>query len=214
MRFFREHQLKVRMPILSALAGRQIEQVTTIQDLRDASLLTGFNSDGRWLLQNVAKIMQDCYPETMATYILVNVPRVFFFAWKIISRWLDEEVRNKFIVTTAETQRDVLLEYIKPQWLPAMYGGDCECSGELGCLGSDHGPWVEFERESQRGKLRGIWTAEDREWELPEPCCEHKKTDRRLVNMSAKKSSMATGNPSQNSLTTESSHSSQRLILA
>ncbi|MFM7856950.1 MAG: hypothetical protein ACKO96_34760 [Flammeovirgaceae bacterium] len=38
MRYFREHQMKKRFPVCSLLAGKHIEQVTTIQDLEGAHI--------------------------------------------------------------------------------------------------------------------------------------------------------------------------------
>ena len=78
----------------SLVAQRQITHTCTITDLTNFSI--GRMNYG--LVQNLAKITQDNYPEQLGIVLIVNAPWSFTTCWSICKSWLDEKTRSKFKV--------------------------------------------------------------------------------------------------------------------
>ena len=67
------------------------------------------------------------YPERSLCIFVVNVPRWFNMAWRIVRPFLDPVTLEKVrIVRGASKVRDALLERIAPSELPKEYGGESQ----------------------------------------------------------------------------------------
>lgn len=65
------------------------------------------------------------YPETLNTIAVVNAPSFFPTIWSTVSRFFDEGTRRKVHVLGSEPG-PTLLEIIKAEDLPRIYGGELE----------------------------------------------------------------------------------------
>jgi len=130
------------LPASSKAAGRTIDQAFVIVDLK------GFSLQQFWQVKTLARssfqISQDYFPETMGQLAIVNAPASFTFIWSIIKPWLSKETVDKVDIL-GSNYRDVLLDLIDEENLPASLGGGCEC--EEGCEYSFAGPWKENPQE-------------------------------------------------------------------
>lgn len=88
-----------------------------------------------------AKVGSDCYPETLALYLIVNAPAFFPFVWGIIKGFLDEKTRRSVKVTNPPDQLVTMQEFIHDEDIPSFLGGSCTCEIFGGCMKSDKGPW-------------------------------------------------------------------------
>ncbi|KAJ3317039.1 cytosolic factor, phosphatidylinositol/phosphatidylcholine transfer protein [Blyttiomyces sp. JEL0837] len=131
-----EKTIRYRLPACSQYAKKPLEQGTTILDLKSVPL-TQFNNV-RKIIQQVSKIAQDYYPETLGRMFLINAPTLFTTVWTVVKPMLDENTVAKISVLGSSYQK-ALLECIDEGCLPVEYGGKCQCPG--GCLNSDLGPW-------------------------------------------------------------------------
>ncbi|KAI9339768.1 CRAL-TRIO domain-containing protein [Zopfochytrium polystomum] len=136
--YVREYEklLRYRLPACSSKAGRYLSQGCTVLDMKGVQLST-FNSV-RKIVQQVSKIAQDYYPETMGRMLIINAPTLFTTVWSIVKGMLDENTVAKISIVGSNYEK-VLFEVIDPANLPAEYGGSCSCRG--GCQNSDVGPW-------------------------------------------------------------------------
>ncbi|KAJ3208917.1 cytosolic factor, phosphatidylinositol/phosphatidylcholine transfer protein [Clydaea vesicula] len=92
------------------------------------------------IVNDMSKISQDNYPETMGILFIINAPFLFTSIWYVIKGWLDEQTVKK-IHLLGSSYKDKLLELVDPENLPEAYGGKCKCEGKGGCELSDIGPW-------------------------------------------------------------------------
>ncbi|KAF8133658.1 CRAL-TRIO domain-containing protein [Boletus edulis] len=127
-------------PAASRAAGRRIEQSLVIVDLK------GFGLSQFWqvksLVQISFQISQDYYPEMMGQLAIINAPSSFTFIWSIVKPWLSKETVDKVDIL-GKDYKDVLLQLVDVDNLPASHGGNCTCSDAGGCVLSSAGPWME-----------------------------------------------------------------------
>ncbi|XP_013101535.1 protein real-time [Stomoxys calcitrans] len=80
-------------------------------------------------LLNIIENVERNYPETMGRVLVVRAPRVFPIAWTIVSAFIDENTRSKFIfygVTDCEQMKESLEQYIDAEIIPDFLGGPCK----------------------------------------------------------------------------------------
>ena len=46
----------------------------------------------------VIEVVEDNYPETMGRLLIVRAPRIFGVLWTLVSPFIDENTRNKFLI--------------------------------------------------------------------------------------------------------------------
>ncbi|XP_034134791.1 protein real-time isoform X2 [Drosophila guanche] len=68
------------------------------------------------------------YPETMGRVLVVRAPRVFPIAWTIVSAFIDEHTRSKFLFYGPDCAHmtDGLAQYIDEEIVPDFLGGPCK----------------------------------------------------------------------------------------
>ncbi|XP_030530769.1 patellin-3-like [Rhodamnia argentea] len=69
------------------------------------------------------QILQDNYPEFVAKQVFINVPWWYLAYNRIISPFLTQRTKSKFVFASPSRTAETLLKYIAPEHLPAQYGG-------------------------------------------------------------------------------------------
>jgi len=75
------------------------------------------------IIQAVMKVGPQVFPEGASKVLLVNAPRVFAAAWKVVSPWLPQRSRDKCSVISSSATPAALDECIAPEQLPDFLGG-------------------------------------------------------------------------------------------
>ncbi|GAB6020388.1 hypothetical protein CHUAL_003093 [Chamberlinius hualienensis] len=132
-----EGMLKLTMHICEEGLKRTEEQtlrvgrpISTWSCLLD---LDGLNMRHLWrpgikALLRIIEIVEANYPETMGRVFIVRAPRMFPILWTIVSTFIDEKTREKFILfgnNDINSTDSGLLNYIDEEFLPEFLGGKC-----------------------------------------------------------------------------------------
>ncbi|XP_065203554.1 SEC14-like protein 1 [Planococcus citri] len=95
--------------------------------------LEGLNMRHYWrpgirALLHIIEIVEANYPETLGHVLIVRAPRVFPILWTIISTFIDERTRTKFLLYGGNDYQEEggLADYIDPSIVPDFLGGPCE----------------------------------------------------------------------------------------
>ncbi|KAK4490618.1 hypothetical protein RD792_001306 [Penstemon davidsonii] len=98
--------------------------VSTIVQVNDLKNSPGPN---KWELRQATKqglqLLQDNYPEFVAKQVFINVPWWFLALNKMISPFLSERTKSKFVVAGPSKSTETLLKYICAEQIPERYGG-------------------------------------------------------------------------------------------
>ncbi|EYU22783.1 hypothetical protein ABFS82_03G117400 [Erythranthe guttata] len=80
-------------------------------------------------------ILQDNYPEFVAKQVFINVPWWYLAFYTMISPFLTQRTKSKFVFAGPSKTADTLFKYIAPEQVPTQYGGlsvdFCECNPEF-----------------------------------------------------------------------------------
>lgn len=77
----------------------------------------------------IIETVEKNYPETLGRVLVVRAPRIFPLAWTIISAFIPENTRSKFLCysgNSIEEAKTVLEGYIDSHYMPDIFGGPCE----------------------------------------------------------------------------------------
>ncbi|XP_045536545.1 protein real-time isoform X1 [Papilio machaon] len=95
--------------------------------------LDGLNMRHLWrpgvrALLRIIQVVEANYPETMGRVLIVRAPRVFPILWTIVSTFIDENTRSKFLFYGGKDylQAGGLLDYIPKDLIPDFLGGPCK----------------------------------------------------------------------------------------
>ncbi|KAG5148544.1 hypothetical protein JHK82_015425 [Glycine max] len=103
--------------------------IVQVNDLR--------NSPGpsKWELRQATKqalqLLQDNYPEFVAKQVFINVPWWYLAVNRMISPFLTQRTKSKFVFAGPSKSAETLLRYIAAEQLPVKYGGLSK-DGEFG----------------------------------------------------------------------------------
>ncbi|CAL0306699.1 unnamed protein product [Lupinus luteus] len=90
---------------------------------------------GKWELRQATKqalqLLQDNYPEFVAKQVFINVPWWYLAVNRMISPFLTQRTKSKFVFAGPSKSAETLLSYIAPEQLPVKYGGLSK-DGEFG----------------------------------------------------------------------------------
>ncbi|KAJ1387770.1 GOLD domain [Sesbania bispinosa] len=82
---------------------------------------------GKWELRQATKqalqLLQDNYPEFVAKQVFINVPWWYLAVNRMISPFLTQRTKSKFVFAGPSKSTEALLRYIAPEQLPVKYGG-------------------------------------------------------------------------------------------
>ncbi|KAJ4964767.1 hypothetical protein NE237_016616 [Protea cynaroides] len=82
---------------------------------------------GKWELRQATRqalsLLQDNYPEFVAKQIFIHVPWWYLAFNRMISPFLTQRTRSKFVFAGPSKSVDTLFKYITPEQVPVQYGG-------------------------------------------------------------------------------------------
>ncbi|KAK2996911.1 hypothetical protein RJ639_017558 [Escallonia herrerae] len=80
-------------------------------------------------------LLQDNYPEFVAKQVFINVPWWYLAFYTMISPFLTQRTKSKFVFASPAKTAETLFKYITPEQVPIRYGGlsvdFCECNPEF-----------------------------------------------------------------------------------
>ncbi|XP_064939360.1 patellin-6-like isoform X1 [Musa acuminata AAA Group] len=95
-----------------------IIQVTDLKDMPKREL--------RAASQHILSLFQDNYPEMVARKVFINVPWYFTLLYAMISPFLTERTKSKFVIARESNVAETLYKccrFIRPEFVPVQYGG-------------------------------------------------------------------------------------------
>ena len=107
--------------------------------MRGATLKQITNKQLNLIWKEICKELGKRFPEFVHSITVVNTPMFFENYYNQLQGWFSERTRAKIFIT-GESAPQCLLDAVEPERLPAIYGGECNCSAQ--CVYSDKGPWT------------------------------------------------------------------------
>uniref|UniRef100_A0A914Z345 SEC14-like protein 1 n=1 Tax=Panagrolaimus superbus TaxID=310955 RepID=A0A914Z345_9BILA len=139
--------------------GQPISAWTMLVDLEGLSMRHLWRPGVQALLR-IIEIVEANYPETMGHVLISRAPRVFPVMWTLISQFIDENTRKKFMINSGESILNELGKYIDKQYLPDFLGGQCYCvAPEGGHVPKEHYRPVEQMGMDGEDALTSTYTA-------------------------------------------------------
>ena len=130
-----ERILTVVFPIASRTAGRRIDQLFIIYDMRNINTAKLFDPKFQRFLKAMTTTVQSYYPELLGKLFVVNANLLVKSVWAIVRPWIDAKTRSK-IEIHAGIPTEALVEHVDIGQLPDFLGGQNTVA-----LKDDHGPW-------------------------------------------------------------------------
>ncbi|CAG9533467.1 unnamed protein product [Cercopithifilaria johnstoni] len=113
------------------MLGAPISTWTLLVDLEGLSMRHLWRPGIQALLR-IIEVAEAHYPETMGLVLIARAPRVFPVLWTLISPFIDENTRKKFMINAGEPVISELKKYIEKQYIPEFLGGTCSCMAPEG----------------------------------------------------------------------------------
>ncbi|XP_021749781.1 patellin-4-like [Chenopodium quinoa] len=114
--------------------------VTSILQVYDLKNCPGpFKKEIRSATSKAVGLLQDNYPELVARNVFINVPFWYYAFYSLISPFLTQRSKSKFVVARPAKVTETLLKYIPFDEIPIQYGGfnrenDIEFNSEEGVV--------------------------------------------------------------------------------
>ncbi|KAL2086412.1 hypothetical protein ACEWY4_017471 [Coilia grayii] len=108
--------------------GRPISSWTCLVDLEGLNMRHLWRPGVKALLR-IIEVVEANYPETLGRLLIVRAPRVFPVLWTLVSPFINDNTRQKFLVYSGNNYQGPggLTDYIDPEIIPDFLGGDCLC---------------------------------------------------------------------------------------
>ncbi|KAM6957067.1 SEC14-like protein 1 [Aplochiton taeniatus] len=108
--------------------GRPISCWTCLVDLEGLNMRHLWRPGVKALLR-IIEVVEANYPETLGRLLILRAPRVFPVLWTLVSPFIDENTRKKFLVYAGNDYQGPggLVDYIDKEVIPDFLGGDCMC---------------------------------------------------------------------------------------
>ncbi|XP_028674882.1 SEC14-like protein 1 [Erpetoichthys calabaricus] len=115
--------------------GRPISSWTCLVDLEGLNMRHLWRPGVKALLR-IIEVVEGNYPETLGRLLILRAPRVFPVLWTLVSPFIDENTRKKFLIYAGNDYQSPggLLDYIDKEIIPDFLGGDCLCDVPEGGL--------------------------------------------------------------------------------
>ncbi|KAB8098997.1 hypothetical protein EE612_028794 [Oryza sativa] len=94
---------------------REGHPVTDLKDMPKRELRAASNQ--------ILSLFQDNYPEMVARKVFINVPWYFSVLFSMISPFLTERTKSKFVIAREGNVAETLFKFIRPELVPVQYGG-------------------------------------------------------------------------------------------
>ncbi|KAL0534732.1 hypothetical protein IC582_029025 [Cucumis melo] len=119
-------------------------------------------------------ILQDNYPELVAKNIFINAPFWYYALNALLSPFLTQRTKSKFVVARPAKVTETLLKYISAEEIPVQYGGfkrdnDYEFTAEDGAVSEINlkaGSTASIEIPAPQGESNLIWDLTVVGWEV------------------------------------------------
>ncbi|KAL2086946.1 hypothetical protein ACEWY4_018005 [Coilia grayii] len=115
--------------------GRPISCWTCLVDLEGLNMRHLWRPGVKALLR-IIEVVEANYPETLGRLLILRAPRVFPVLWTLVSPFIDENTRKKFLIYAGNDYQGPggLVDYIDKEIIPDFLGGDCMCEVPEGGL--------------------------------------------------------------------------------
>ncbi|KAK2640959.1 hypothetical protein Ddye_022722 [Dipteronia dyeriana] len=98
-----------------------VSSLLQINDLKNSPGIS--KKELRVSMKQAVDLLQDNYPEFVARNIFINVPFWFYALNALLSPFLTQRTKSKFVVARPAKVTETLLKYIPAEELPVQYGG-------------------------------------------------------------------------------------------
>ncbi|KAK3205463.1 hypothetical protein Dsin_019509 [Dipteronia sinensis] len=98
-----------------------VSSLLQINDLKNSPGIS--KKELRISMKQAVNLLQDNYPEFVARNIFINVPFWFYALNALLSPFLTQRTKSKFVVARPAKVTETLLKYIPAEELPVQYGG-------------------------------------------------------------------------------------------
>ncbi|XWS21945.1 hypothetical protein CRYUN_Cryun30bG0100200 [Craigia yunnanensis] len=110
--------------------------VSTIFQVSDLKNSTGPGKrELRLATKQALQLLQDNYPEFVAKQVFINVPWWYLAFYTMISPFMTQRTKSKFVFAGPAKSAETLFKYIPPEQVPIQYGGlsvdYCDCNPEF-----------------------------------------------------------------------------------
>ncbi|XP_035876850.1 SEC14-like protein 5 isoform X2 [Phyllostomus discolor] len=115
--------------------GRPISSWTCLVDLEGLNMRHLWRPGVKAFLR-IIEVVEDNYPETLGRLLIVRAPRVFPVLWTLISPFINENTRQKFLIYSGSNYQGPggLVDYLDREVIPDFLGGECVCNVPEGGL--------------------------------------------------------------------------------
>ncbi|KAG9473718.1 hypothetical protein GDO78_004169 [Eleutherodactylus coqui] len=115
--------------------GRPISSWTCLVDLEGLNMRHLWRPGVKALLR-IIEVVEANYPETLGRLLILRAPRVFPVLWTLVSPFIDENTRKKFLIYAGNDYQGPggLIDYIDKEVIPDFLGGECLCEVSEGGL--------------------------------------------------------------------------------
>ncbi|CAD6235705.1 unnamed protein product [Miscanthus lutarioriparius] len=123
----RERFLKWRIQLLERgilskldFSPSGICSMVQVTDLKNSPPMLGKH---RTVTRQAVTLLQDNYPEFIAKKVFINVPWWYLAANKMMSPFLTQRTKSKFVFASPAKSAETLFRYIAPEQVPVQFGG-------------------------------------------------------------------------------------------
>ncbi|XP_004604196.2 SEC14-like protein 5 [Sorex araneus] len=115
--------------------GRPISSWTCLVDLEGLNMRHLWRPGVKALLRMI-EVVEGNYPETLGRLLIVRAPRVFPVLWALVSPFIHENTRRKFLIYSGTNYQGPggLVDYLDKDVIPDFLGGECVCNVPEGGL--------------------------------------------------------------------------------
>lgn len=122
----------------TTVSGHPVSQWTLLIDLEGLNMRHLWRPGIKALLR-IIEIVEINYPETMGRVLVTRAPRCFPILWTLISTFINENTRKKFMFYCGTSYQEQgaggIDEYIDPEFIPDFLGGSSEtCTADGGIV--------------------------------------------------------------------------------
>ncbi|KAG9473476.1 hypothetical protein GDO78_013590, partial [Eleutherodactylus coqui] len=111
------------------LYGLPIRSWTCLVDLEGLNMRHLWRPGVKALLR-IIEVVEANYPETLGRLLIVRAPRVFPVLWTLVSPFINENSRRKFLIYSGNNYQGPggISDYLDKEIIPDFLGGECICS--------------------------------------------------------------------------------------
>ncbi|KAH6927614.1 hypothetical protein HPB50_006165 [Hyalomma asiaticum] len=144
--------------------GKELENQYLVIDLDKFSLRQVYSWQAIRAITDMLKMMEDHFPECLEKCICINAPGFFPVLWKLVRPFMTQRTADKVNVYGKDGWKNVLLDIMDAEQLPAHWGGKMVGPGnDPRCRHKELSPPSVFKEEGVQ--LKSI--ARRERWELP-----------------------------------------------